>query len=349
MSRHLSPVKLAFTLSVMALSACDENSTPTEPKQYASQTAAAAVGYSVQELDVPDIGEAGSTTSINAAGQVVGYKLRPDDVLRGFIWRNGSSTDLGTLGGPQTLARDINDLGQVVGGSENPQGTMKAFRWMNGAMRSLGTLGGRMSQAFANNTRGDIVGLSQVQLGNPIIHAFLRKNGVMTDLGTLGGSNSAALDINDAGQVVGWSETSNGTRHPFLWQNGIMRDLLAPGSASTGTAYAISSVGVVVGERNNRAFRYSGGVMSNLPLGTTRPSVATGIRAGRIVGSLGTPTGARGFVLAGGQVTLLPLLHPGEDDNEEDNAATAINGAGAIVGSTKTLDSYVHPTMWTPQ
>jgi hypothetical protein len=61
-------------------------------------------------------------------------------------------------------------------------------------------------------------------------------------------------------------------------------------SASTGTAYAINPFGVVVGEKNGQAFRYTGGVMRNLSWGTTGFSVATGIRNGRIVGTLTTPT-----------------------------------------------------------
>jgi hypothetical protein len=39
-------------------------------------------------------------------------------------------------------------------------------------------------------------------------------------------------------------------------------------------------------------------------------------------------------------------LNPGDDD-EEDNFAAAINGAGVIVGSTQTFDSNHHSTMWT--
>jgi len=357
MSRHVSGLKLAFTLCLLALGACDESTTPTEPQEHASPAAAAAVGYLAQDINIPFPVEGGSASSINAAGQVVGTSFlgRPFDVWSGWIWKSGTGTRLGTLGGANSWAQDINDLGQVVGYSENARGKIRAFRWVNGTMTGIGTLGGSVSRALAINNKGHIVGHSQLTgdprdpNGAPFVHAFLKKSGVMTDLGTLGGRNSTALDINDAGQVVGWSETAAGIRHPFLWQNGVMQDLLA-GSADSGTAHAINPFGVVVGERNRRAFRYSGGIMRNLPLGSTPRSVATGIRNGRIVGSLMTPTGGRGFVLADGQVTLLPLLNPAADvGDEEDNAASDINGAGVIVGETTQFQSNGSPTMWSPQ
>lgn len=355
MSRHLSPLNLVFTLTLLALSACDESTIPTDPKEPPSQAAAAAaVTYSAHDLEISGAGEGGRAASINASGDIAGYIFRVDDTFRGFVWlrtKDGLQLDLGTLGGRETRAFDINDNGQVVGSSETARGRTRAFRWVNGTMRNLGTLGGSASAAFGINNRNHVVGQSRLAgdirdpQGNVIVHAFLLKNGVMTDLGTLGGSSSVALDINDAGQIVGWSHTSNGIRHPFLWENGVMKDLLAPGSGNTGTAYAINSVGAVVGERNNRAFRYSGGVLRILPLGRT-PSVATGIRAGRIVGYFGAPPNVRGFVFANEEVTVLPLF---EGRGAEENEAWAINGAGVIVGATTLFDSNVRITMWTPQ
>ena len=328
MSRYLRPLNLASTLGWLALVACDESPAPTGPNEPPNPAVAAAASYSAQDLELG--GEFATTArGINTAGHVVGYTFDPDDTFRVFIWKNGVITRFrSSLGGRHARAFDINDVGQVVGSAENTGGRMRAFRWTNGAMNGLGTLGGKESFAFAINNRGHVVGQSRLP-GNTRSHAFLVKNGVMRDLGTLGGANSAALDINDAGQVVGWSETKNGTRHPFLWQNGRMRDLLPRGSAGvTGTAYAINSVGVVVGERNNRAFRYSRGHMRILHLGTMGPSVATGIRGGRIVGNIG----GRAFVLVGGELTLLPLLPEGVF-----SAAYAVNTAGVVVGNT-TID-----------
>jgi probable HAF family extracellular repeat protein len=237
----------------------------------------------------------------------------------------------------------------VVGSAENSAGKMRAFRWTNGRMNGLGTLGGNESFAFGINNQSHVVGQSRIA-GNTRSHAFLVKNGVMSDLGTLGGGNSAALDINDAGQVVGWSETATGARHPFLWENGVMKDLFL-GSTSTGTAWAIDPFGTVVGERNDHAFKWRDGVISGLGLGGRGPSVATGIRQGRIVGNLGD----RAFVLANGELTLLPLL-----PNGVTSAAFAVNGAGVVVGYTTedlapdpscggVCAGFDHVTRWIPQ
>jgi probable HAF family extracellular repeat protein len=50
---------------------------------------------------------------------------------------------LGTLGGTQSIARDINDSGQVVGQSQNASGQNRGFFWQDDGqgMKPIGTLG----------------------------------------------------------------------------------------------------------------------------------------------------------------------------------------------------------------
>ena len=78
-----------------------------------------------------------------------------------------SVTDLGTLGGSNSVPWGINDRGQVVGGSQtsviDPNSgfpTSHAFLWNKGVMHDLGTLGGQYSQALLGgiNSEGQVVG-----------------------------------------------------------------------------------------------------------------------------------------------------------------------------------------------
>lgn len=90
---------LLMNTIMLAVSACDESTTPTQPEERASQAAAAAVSYLAQDMDNPFMGEGGAASSINTAGQVVGSAFGPDDTWRAWIWRSGSTTLLGNLGG----------------------------------------------------------------------------------------------------------------------------------------------------------------------------------------------------------------------------------------------------------
>jgi probable HAF family extracellular repeat protein len=168
-------------------------------------------------------------------------------VTHGFVWKNGVTTDLGTLpGGASSAAASINNGGLITGQSENglidpltgfPEG--RGVIWRKGEIVDLGTLGGSQSNADAINDRGQVVGGALTAIPDPFgsvpqsacmelptqvcdtfalsslyfpgtteTHAFLWQNGFMRDLGTLGGPDSTAWINNERGEVVGWSYTS---------------------------------------------------------------------------------------------------------------------------------------------
>jgi probable HAF family extracellular repeat protein len=135
-------------------------------------------------------------------------------------------TDLGTLGGTNSLAQGINGSGQVVGYAYTTgDGAYHAFRTtanapINPATDDLGTLGGTISFAQGINGSGQVVGYATIT-GETAAHAFRTAanspiNPATDDLGTLGGANSFALGINGSGQVVGYAYTTgDGAYHAF--------------------------------------------------------------------------------------------------------------------------------------
>lgn len=144
----------------------------------------------------------GQALGINNIGEVVGWLQIATGGGRAFVWRDGTMTQLGTLG-YSSAARAINDNGLVVGDSKLDPSLYHAFLYEDGVMKDLGTLGGN-SSAQAINNKGQIVGYSYADDGT---HAFLYDNGVMTDLGF-----GAAYGINDNGWIVGES-----VGHAVVW------------------------------------------------------------------------------------------------------------------------------------
>ncbi|GAB3428857.1 PEP-CTERM sorting domain-containing protein [Massilia solisilvae] len=190
---------------------------------------------------VHDIGALGGWYSsyvrgLNDSGVAIGVQFpQIGEGWRGFVYNNGSITEMGTFGGDWSWLNDVNNAGVAVGTASLPgpafRNPERAVVYRNGAMQNLGTLGtGDFSEAWAINDAGQIVGWSTTSPDESatIPHPFLYQNGVMSDLGSLGGYWGHAWDINSAGVIVGDSDiltTEGFGSHAFIYLDGKMVDL----------------------------------------------------------------------------------------------------------------------------
>ncbi len=245
--------------------------------------------------------------------------------------------DLGTIApGCSTCystAAAISVTGQVVGVSQNSASVVHAFSWtQSGGMVDLGTLPGSScpsctSTATGVNAVGQVVGSSEMSPN--VFHAFSwTPSGGLIDLGTLGGSSctacsSQAYALNDAGVVVGQSQrTANGPNHAFMWtQSGGMVDLGTLGGAVCGFlpcssgAVAINDAGQIVGQ-------------STTAIGTSH---------------------AYSWTPSGGMVDLSTLGGNGNCGSSPCSSnASAVSGAGQVVGQSSTSTGAHHAFSWTP-
>lgn len=228
---------------------------------------------------VKDLGTLGGTFSqgraITNEEWIVGFGALPHNrAVHAFFARNGHKTDLGTLGGLNSVssARPTAD-GAVVGAAEtsnpDPLGedfcffgthlTCLAFLWQNGAMTALPNLGGNNGTANAMNNRGQIAGAAE----NAIVDStcpnaeyqaepVIWDNGVPTQLPTVAGDPDGSVNwINDEGVSIGGTGNcvagSAFSLHAVLWQNGSATDLGSLGGTLFSDAFTINNQRAVVG------------------------------------------------------------------------------------------------------
>jgi probable HAF family extracellular repeat protein len=197
------------------------------------------VRYEVTPL--PSLGGSSSAGfSINDRGWVAGRSNLEDDQLRhATLWRNGSLTDLGTLG--------TDDLRNSV------------VRWPVKNVRGLVTGISQTDEPDPNNENWSCSAFFPSATGTGYrCLGFRWQDGVMTPLPTLGGTHGFAAGANNAGRIVGWAENTVHDPncvapqvlqfHPVVWeQDDRIRALpLLPGDSS-GAATAINDRGQIVG------------------------------------------------------------------------------------------------------
>ena len=193
----------------------------------------AAINRHGTNIELGSLAGLGSVAlDLNDSGQVVGFSATgsqpsangsspPTLIAHAFRYSHGKMSDLGTLGGTDSLASSINDGGAVVGSSYTANNSAShAFLYRQGRMTDLGTLGGRDSGASAINDKGAVVGGSFTSAS--VAHGFIDQHGRMVDLNSLIPAESGfvitnADDINDRGQIAAEGyETSASTTHVAL-------------------------------------------------------------------------------------------------------------------------------------
>jgi probable HAF family extracellular repeat protein len=278
------------------------------------------------------------TTLVPTPSCIPYHNLKPvctEHPYHGFVWSNGTLTDLGTLGsGNFSAATAINSSGEVVGWTDTNADTgQEAAVWNGQKWTPLGLPQG--SVATGINDSGQVAGsVSNVTTGS---QPFLDSNGTVTDLpepGFVATSNLGcqADAINNHAQIAGTCSGSSFNRKTkvttlytdlVLWQNGTVTDLGTLGGLRS-TVTAINDNGQITGSADTGSttldgFLYSNGTMTDL--GSFNPAA---------INDNGVMVGGP-YIDSGGTITNLNTLIPAGSPTIQD--ANAINDNGQIAAS----------------
>lgn len=134
---------------------------------------------------------------------VIGEAHNASVQCHAFRWDQGGMSDLGTLGGDYSTARDLSADGEVVvGWATDGRGYNRAFRWSGGEMTDLGTIDGDQSYALAVSADGSTVVGQATTVSGPLAFRWHESTGMLS---------VAQWLANDGVSVEGWDlQSANG-------------------------------------------------------------------------------------------------------------------------------------------
>lgn len=169
---------------------------------------------------------------LNEAGQITGIMSDYLGWPHGFLYEDGSYTDLGIVdGGTTTWALAINNSAQIAGYSGNHiHGPWCAFLWEDGVLYDLSAdFSTTDSRGLDLNDHGQMTGF--MWTGDDVT-TFIWSQGQVQDLGPApGGYANRGEAINNFGEVAIQGALSHSEGHGFFYSEGEMTDIgLVPGA-----------------------------------------------------------------------------------------------------------------------
>jgi len=351
-----------------------------------------------QKQDLPryiviDLGTLGGTYSIaygiNNSGWVSGFSTLPGDTeVHAFLWHDGVMTDLGTLGGQNSVTWFSPNNRRNLGGAAetftpDPLGEdycghgthliCLPIVWHDGVGTPLPTLGGSNGSAQGMNGRDVVPGSAENTTPDPACNPpqvlqtkpVLWEKGKIQELPTFPGDTvGVAHVINDKGQATGWSGNCAKTGlgftnfHALLWENGRAIYLGSLGGTLNTQGLGINNRGQVAGfgdlagDTTFHAFLWQKGVMSDLgTLPGDAASRADGLNnLGQVVGgSWDASWNGSAFIWQDGVMTDLNTLISPDSPLYLLEAQGCINDSEQIAGYALQISTgEVHAFLATP-
>jgi uncharacterized protein (TIGR03437 family) len=272
--------------------------------------------FTIQDLgSLPNL-QACVATALSQSGNVTGYcggnigsSLLIDPAIHGFLYSNGTMTDLNLTAESTPWPMAVNDSGTVAGAYVNISlidATITATPFIVQQNGSISMPQGDMQGVlpFALNNAAQLAG-SSIQVSAGVFNLFINSEAVSYTVGggatSILGLGEAAFGINSTGTIAGASISHNGAIIvPLLWQNGKSQTLPILSGYTQSAATSVNDSGVAAGLASEINFTQtadplatahavmfnSAGTVTDLGVvSSDKSSIATGINnSGWVVG-----------------------------------------------------------------